>query len=265
LARVALAGVVAEALARTISAHARPIAWGLFVYQSVAVFISSIATLIRGLFAPTTGASDPFIEVAVTVLVDSITGFGLIDGAREAAEATAFAGRDSGFAGTTKARHTRFACARVEFVNGPVAVVIETVTDLVAGFEHRQAFVSASNTLSRSLGADAVLPREARASQGVDLVVDAVAVVVEFVAFLGFGGAGTYAAQHSLHALGSTDGTNPRLARLAGLVGVDGVFIDDAVAVVVEGIAELVLNGGRFVTDQFPSDADFDPVGADAR
>jgi hypothetical protein len=265
LARRAVGDVVAERLAPSVTTHGLAIARGLFICESIAVLVDTVAAL-GGLFqASAAGAARPLIHVSVTVLVDPITGLGVIPLGGDTPQPPGGAHGTPRFTRAPPAGDADLAGARLQLVTQPVTVVVESVAALVLGLDHGYTLVGPADALGRPLGTHPLAIRETGPTERVHLVVDAVAVVIQVITLLRLGGADADAAQGPVDAGGAPGAADTLLAGVAGLVGVHGALVHGPIAVVVQAVTGLVLDGGRLVAEQRASDADRDPIGAHSR
>jgi hypothetical protein len=253
------------------------------VRLSVAVIVLAVAELLKGNYLtlaafpesicagshPAHAAPDPFgsllaliagegqrlallvfIEVPITVVVDAVTD--LVAGLFQACadELTVLVAARLALAADTRALgDTRHPCAHVSLVKFTVAIVVHAVAllwerqDLVAAFSPLGVF---THTVSRLAGADPLglrIPTVARVPQRlsvVTLVRESITVIVGTVARLHRGKPSLLAHGLSGDAPNNPWGTGAGDPSVTLDVCVDGVLISEAVAIIVDAVADLI-------------------------
>ena len=261
-------------------------AGGVFVGAAIAVVVEAIAALdarrAQRLADDGTGGADrralgadavptrraeraclrfAVVHDTVAIVIDAVAELGregknLADAAAEVARIAALqaaaADADAGGGSGAIVAGAGDRIAEIILVAEAVAVVVEAVADLLVGEQQRQALKAGRGADRGALRADAILARRAeRAAFRVVVVDEAVTVVVEPVAELLVGhhvadaaailtdGAGLHAALAEAHIQRGV----AAIVAAAGQRIARGVFVLDAVAVVVEAIADLGRGG----------------------
>jgi hypothetical protein len=187
----------------------------------------------------TTGIA--FIDLAIAVVVDAVTDLvgGLV--ILDALEATTYAVACTRRTDTRKPRVTGSAAAGIVFVDLAIAVVIEAVADFGGGGIIADALKGTVDAVSRTRSTDTRLPGvTCRATAGISFIDLAVAVVIEAITDLGGGVVIADALEVGIDALGCACCADPRLTGITASACTCDAIINQAVAIVVDAIADLL-------------------------
>ena len=202
--------------------------------------LSRAFTFTRAALARLSEVREVFVDLAVTVIVDAIAlfGFGVFDA--DTTQRTVAALLGTGSTNTGFAGGTRCATIGVSFVDLAVAVVVETVALFRAWVDRAHTSQRAVLASLRPCGTNAFFACIASAPATRIVFVDlAIAIVVKTIALFGARCGRSDTIQLTALALKCTCATNARLTGRTSTTAARVVFVDGAVAVIVDAVADL--------------------------